>query len=56
MGGGRGKSLTIEGEALTLVPSLILGQEVLEVVVGVLDRADFVDFIDKVPSEGEASA
>ncbi len=40
--------LTIEGEALADVPAVVLGDEVLEVVVGVVDGADFVDVVDKV--------
>jgi len=40
--------LTIEGKPLTVVPSRVLGKPELEVVVGVLDRADLVLLVDKV--------
>lgn len=40
--------LTVEGEALALIPALVFGQEVLKVVVGVVDGADLVDVVDEV--------
>jgi hypothetical protein len=53
--GRKGKSgLTVEGEALALVPAVVLGQEELEVVVRVFDGADFVDVVDEVARGGHA--
>lgn len=48
-GGGR---VTVEGEAVALVPAVVFGQEVLEVVVRVVDGADLVDLVDEVACLG----
>jgi hypothetical protein len=50
--GVSGDGRTVEGKALADVPAVVFGQEVLEVVVGVFDGADFVDFVDEVASDG----
>jgi hypothetical protein len=39
---------TIKGEALALIPTLVFVDKVLEVVIGVCDRAYLVDLVDKV--------
>jgi hypothetical protein len=46
----------VEGESLALVPSVVFGQEVLEVVVGVFDRSDFVDVVDEIALDAEINA
>lgn len=46
---------TVHGEALAVVPARILGDEVLEVLVGVVDVADLVDVIDEVPGVAVSS-
>lgn len=45
---GRKYPLTIEGKALTLIPSLVTGEEELEVVIWILNRSNFVIFVDEV--------
>lgn len=39
---------TVHGEPLAVVPSRVAVNEVLEVVIRVVDGADFVDIVDKV--------
>jgi hypothetical protein len=50
---GGGKLLTVKGEALPLVPSLVFVGEELEVVVGVFEGADLVIVVDEVALGGK---
>lgn len=40
--------LTIQSKSLAIIVALVAGQEILEVVVGVLDRSDFVIHVNEV--------
>ena len=44
-------ALTVETEPLPLVPALILGYEVLEVVARIIEGADLVDIVDEVANK-----
>lgn len=46
---------TIESKALALIPTLVLVDKVLEVVVGICDRANLVDLVDKVAGKKACS-
>ena len=45
---GDWERLTVEGKAMALVPAVVLGQVVFEVVVRVFNRSNFVDLIDEI--------
>ncbi len=53
--GWGGGGLTVELEALADVPAVVFAEEELEVVVGVVDGADFVDIVDEVALDGQVS-
>jgi hypothetical protein len=42
---------TVHGEALPVIPTGVLGQEVLEVLVGIIDVADLVNVVDEVSGQ-----
>jgi len=46
-------SLTIHGHSLDIIVSLILGEEEVEVCIGVFLAPDFIDFIDIIPVNSE---
>lgn len=45
---GDWERLTVESKAMALVPAVVLGQVVFEVVVRVFNRSNFVDLIDEI--------
>lgn len=47
------RTLTVKGEALAIVDALIMVDEVLEVVVGILDAPNLADVVDKVSDQRE---